>query len=92
MPINGFDWQSRPRPPSSEELAEATAPYFAHCLEHFGVERCMFESNSPVDKVSCSYTVLWNVFKRIAAPFSDDDKAKLFHDTASRVYRLEEAD
>ena len=91
MPINGFDWQAGARPPSSEELAEATAPYYEHCIEHFGIDRCMFESNFPVDKVSCSYTVLWNAFKRIAARFSDADKAKLFHDTASRIYRLGDA-
>jgi predicted TIM-barrel fold metal-dependent hydrolase len=91
MPINGFDWHDGARPPSSEELAAATAPYYEHCIEHFGVDRCMFESNFPVDKISCSYTVLWNAFKRIAAGLSDADKAKLFHDTASRVYRLDEA-
>jgi predicted TIM-barrel fold metal-dependent hydrolase len=49
----------------------------------------MFESNFPVDKLSCSYQVLWNAFKRIAADFSVDEKALLFHDTAARFYRLE---
>ena len=48
----------------------------------------MFESNFPVDKVSCSYPVLWNAFKRMAEGFSASEKASLFHDTASRVYRL----
>jgi predicted TIM-barrel fold metal-dependent hydrolase len=48
----------------------------------------MFESNFPVDKVSASYAVLWNSFKRIAAGFSAADKAALFHDTAARVYSL----
>ena len=69
-------------------LVEATRPYYDHCIEHFGADRCLFESNFPVDKVSCSYTVLWNAFKRIAEGFSADEKAKLFHDTAARVYRL----
>jgi predicted TIM-barrel fold metal-dependent hydrolase len=41
-----------------------------------------------VDVVSCSYTVLWNSFKRLTAGYSTADKAKLFHDTAARVYRL----
>ncbi|PYN46539.1 MAG: amidohydrolase, partial [Candidatus Rokuibacteriota bacterium] len=54
----------------------------------FGVDRCMFESNFPVDMASCSYTVLWNSFKRLTAGYSAADKAKLFHDTAARVYRL----
>ncbi len=58
-------------------------------IERFGPERCLFESNFPVDKLSCSYGVLWNSFKRIAAGCSADEKAALFHDTAARVYRLD---
>jgi L-fuconolactonase len=89
MPINGFDWHKRSVPPSSEELAEVTAPYYLFCIEQFGVQRCMFESNFPVDKVSCSYTVLWNSFKRMVEDFSPQEKAALFHDTAVKVYSLE---
>jgi len=48
----------------------------------------MFESNFPVDKASCSYTVLWNSFKRLTAKYSASETAKLFHDTAVRIYRL----
>ena len=48
----------------------------------------MFESNFPVDRLSISYAVLWNAFKKIAAGFSESDKSALFHDTAARVYRL----
>jgi len=88
MAVNGFDWHKRERPPSSEELAEAGRAYFLHAIESFGPERCMFESNFPVDKLSCSYQVLWNAFKRIAAGVSEAEKAALFHDTAVRVYRL----
>ena len=89
MPICGFRWHKRDAPPSSEELAEAWAPYYLFCIEKFGVRRCMFESNFPVDKVSCSYTVLWNAFKRIVKDFSPEEKADLFHDTAARAYRLQ---
>ena len=88
MPINGFGWHKRAISPTSEELAAATAPYFLFCIEQFGVNRCMFESNFPVDKISCSYTVLWNSFKRIVHDFSSDEKGALFHDTAVRVYSL----
>lgn len=88
MPINGFGWHERKRPPGSQELADATARYYLHSIERFGVQRCMFESNFPVDKVSCSYVVLWNSFKRLTAAFSDSEKDALFHDTAVRVYRL----
>ena len=48
----------------------------------------MFESNFPVDKSTCAYTTLWNAFKILAADFSADEKAALFHDTAARVYRV----
>ena len=62
MPVCGTDWRGRPMPVASGELAQATAPYYLHCIEEFGPERCMFESNFPVDKIACSYTVLWNAF------------------------------
>ena len=88
MPINGFGFHKAPRPPTSEELAETTAPWYQHGLELFGPERCMFESNFPVDKASCSYTVLWNAFKRMTADLSAGERAALFRDTARRVYRL----
>jgi len=89
MPICGFDWHTRPAPPSSGELAETMRPYILWCLETFGTERCMFESNFPVDKESCSYVTIWNAFKRIAEGFSADEKARLFHDNAVRTYRLD---
>ena len=88
MPICGFGWHERATPPSSTELAEAMATYYLWCIEQFGVDRCMFESNFPVDKQSCSYTVMWNAFKRISRDFSLNDRAALFHDTAVKVYRL----
>ncbi len=88
MPVNGFDWHKHERPPTSEELAAATARYYLHTIDRFGPNRCMFESNFPVDRVSCSYQVLWNSFKRIASGFSAAEKAELFHGTATRFYRL----
>ena len=88
MPVNGFDWHKQEKPPTSVELATAQKPYYLHCLEEFGTERCMFESNFPVDRVSCSYTVLWNAFKRLTANFSASEKNALYHDNAVRVYRL----
>ena len=88
MPVCGFGWEGRPKPPSSEELAKAWAPYYLFCIEKFGPNRCMFESNFPVDKASCSYTVLWNAFKRIAQGFSPAERTALFRGTAARVYRL----
>jgi L-fuconolactonase len=88
MPINGFDWHKRDAPPASEELAAALKPWYGFAIERFGPERCMFESNFPVDRASCSYTVLWNTFKRIGAEYTTAERAALFRDTARRVYRL----
>lgn len=84
----GFDFAMRDEPPSSEELAVLWRPYIETCIEVFGPQRCMFESNFPPDKQTCSYRVLWNAFKRLAASYSAQEKAALFHDTAARVYRL----
>ncbi len=88
MKVNGFDWHKQDKPPSSEELAATTGRYYHHCIEHFGPDRCMFESNFPVDKVTCSYHLLWNAFKRMAADCSASEKADLFCGSASRFYRL----
>ena len=90
MAINGFGWHKRLSPPTSEELA-ANRHYYLHTIESFSPERCMFESNFPVDKVSCSYAVLWNSFKRMVGHLTRKQKASLFHETASRVYRLKSA-
>ncbi|MBQ73819.1 MAG: amidohydrolase [Gammaproteobacteria bacterium] len=89
MKINGFGWHRRDYPPTSDELADRTGRYYDFCIESFGADRCMFESNFPVDKESCSYGVLWNAFKKLAASRSDEEKAALFHDTAARVYGIE---
>jgi predicted TIM-barrel fold metal-dependent hydrolase len=86
--VCGFDFCLRPTPPSSQELADAWRPIFDPVIELFGPQRCMFESNFPVDRAAASYGVVWNAFKRLAAGASAEHKALLFHDTAARVYRL----
>ena len=88
MNVFGFDFATRALPPSSEQLAAAWRPYFDVCVELFGVDRCMFESNFPVDKGMFSYGVLWNAFKRLASAMSADDKTALFSRTAATTYRL----
>jgi L-fuconolactonase len=88
MPVNGFGWHRLPSPPTSDQLASATRDYYLHTIDKFGPRRCMFESNFPVDRVSCSYAVLWNTFKKIAAGFTRDEKAQLLCRTAAEVYRL----
>jgi predicted TIM-barrel fold metal-dependent hydrolase len=88
MDVCGFGWNRGERPPTSVELCETLRPWYEHCIEHFGATRSMFESNFPVDKVSCSYDVLWNAFKRMSRDYDPADRAALFRETAKRVYRL----
>jgi L-fuconolactonase len=87
-PISGFDWHQRAVPTTSSELADAVAPYYLFCIEQFETNRCMFESNFPVDKASYSYTVLWNALKHLSKDFSTAQRTALFHDTAVQTYRL----
>jgi L-fuconolactonase len=84
----GFDFHERDVPPSSEDLAAAWRQYVEPCIEAFGVDRCMFESNFPPDKQSCGYTELWNAFKRITSGASAAEKKALYSGTAAKVYRI----
>ena len=84
----GFGFEHRDVPASSDELAAAWRPYVETCIDTFGHDRCMFESNFPVDKQSCSYATLWNAYKRIAAGYTPQEKFALFFGTANRIYRL----
>ena len=89
MPRTGFDWHLREQPIGSEELAGSMAPLMNYCIEQFGPNRCMFESNFPVDKVSYSYNVMYNAFKRLSKDYSATERADMLHDTAARVYRID---
>ena len=84
----GFDWHTRDKPIGSEELAASMAPILTHCIEQFTPARCIFESNFPVDKVSFSYNVMYNAFKRFSKGYSASERAAMFHDTATRIYRI----
>ena len=88
QPRYGFDWRERSKPVGSEELAESLSPLMSHCIEQFGPNRCMFESNFPVDKISYSYSVIYNAFKRLSKANSASERAAMFHDNAARVYRI----
>ena len=92
MPDNGFGWHRRETPPTSDEFAEAQRPYYLHAIECFGPQRCMFESNFPVDRLSISYAALYNGMKKIVRDFSEDEKDAMFSGAARRAYRLEAPD
>jgi len=88
MPMMGFRWDKQKMPPTSLELAAPWEEPIQYVIDLFGADRCMFESNYPVDKRGAGYVVLWNAYKRIASEFSDEDKKNLFHNTAARAYRV----
>ena len=88
MKLSGFHFEDLPEPPSSQVLADTWRPFIEPCIELFGADRAMFESNFPVDNISCSYQVLWNAYKRLASGCSDAEKTALFSGTAARIYDL----
>ena len=88
MPLNGWGWDLRERPANSDEIVTLHKDYYLTMIDLFGPNRCMFESNFPVDKFSVSYNVLWNALKKIAEPFSIEEKSCLFKETASKVYKI----
>jgi L-fuconolactonase len=89
LPFGGFKYDKATPPATSSQLAELWKPYIETCIEYFGADRCMFESNFPVDSAAGTYAVLWNALKRLAAGGSKAEKIALFGGTATRVYRLD---
>ena len=90
MPMMGLRWDKQAIPPTSIELSTPWQEPIQAMIDMFGADRCMFESNYPVDKRGAGYAVLWNAYKLIAADYSEADKTNLFHDTAARAYRIPE--
>jgi predicted TIM-barrel fold metal-dependent hydrolase len=88
MPDNGFGWNTAERPPTSDEFVAAQSRYYIHTLEHFGADRCLFESNFPVDRMSLSYRTLVNGVKMILDGCSAAERDAVFFGTAQRVYRI----
>lgn len=89
--VYGFDFISQPAPPSSITLSDAWRPSVEAVISAFGAQRCMFESNFPVDRASASYATVWNAFKRLAANASETEKHHLFYSTAARTYLIGDA-
>lgn len=86
--VTGYDGCERDRPPASAEFVAERGAYFHHAIRCLGPERCMFESNFPVDSVSISYGILWNAFKTMAMDYGAAARRDLLAGTARRIYRL----
>ena len=91
MSIYGMGLNRLPEAPTSEYVASLWSDDIRHCVDTFGPSRCMFESNFPVDRQGCSYTVLFNAFQLIAdeAGWTKSERAELFSGAARRFYRLD---
>ena len=90
MVANGYKLERRTVPIGSIELCSMVLPYYRHVIQSFSPQRCMFESNFPVDKECVSHRVLYNTFKRVANELNltPKDKMDIFHDVAVRTYRI----
>ena len=88
MRLASYDYGVEPAPPTSAQLAELWRPYIEPCIDLFGSERCMVESNFPVEKMGIGYGPLWNAFKHITKGASTNEKALIYRDTANRIYQL----
>jgi L-fuconolactonase len=88
MAVNGAKFHNSKFPPNSVQLSDIWKPWIYETIDMFGFDRCMFESNFPVDKGSCSYGALWNAFKIIAKDMSDDEINKLFSKNAAKIYKI----
>lgn len=87
--MSGRGWRGRAAPPDSDEVVARWRDDIRWCVEVFGPQRCMFESNFPVDRAGIPYVTLWNAFQKIAASYSDDEQDALFAGTAARIYRID---
>ena len=88
MAVNGAKFHNSKFPPNSVQLSDIWKPWIYETIDMFGFDRCMFESNFPVDKGSCSYGALWNAFKILAKDMSDDEINKLFSKNAAKIYKI----
>ncbi|MFZ1742996.1 MAG: amidohydrolase family protein, partial [Pontixanthobacter sp.] len=86
--FSGMDFERNDLPPTSEEFIAVAGEYYHTAIDMFGPDRCMFASNFPVDRLSVSYGVMWNAYKRMGTRYNYEERSWLFHGTAQRVYRL----
>ena len=89
MPDNGFGWMDRENRPDAVTVVAAQEKWYHHTIEAFGPNRCMFESNFPVDSLSLDYATYWDACRIMADNYSETEQHDLFAGTAARVYSLD---
>jgi L-fuconolactonase len=88
-PGHGFGWETWAEPPAAVEVAAAWSPLTAWCIDAFGPDRCMCESNYPSDRPSLPYRTIWDAQLLLTRDLAHHERAAVLHDTAVRVYRLD---
>jgi L-fuconolactonase len=88
MPILGWPFGKRERPPSVAEATDALGPFVETALKCFGPERCLFASNFPMDKAVVPWTTLYEAFAQLTESLGEEAQRKLFHDNAVSFYGL----
>ena len=73
--------------PLASMSVEAFRPWLEYAIEAFGVDRCMFASNFPVDGMHGTFDELYSTFAAVTAGLDDESRDKLFATTAERIYR-----
>ena len=74
--------------PGRPWTVEANGAIVRDTIRIFGVERCMFASNFPVDGLCASFDTVYSGFRTIVRDLPEADQRRLFHDNAVRIYRL----
>lgn len=88
MPIVGYGFHARGRPPDVSEIEARVGPHWATALELFGPGRCLFASNFPMDAVSVDYATRLEAFERVLAAYPEDAQQAVLHDNAIRFYGM----
>lgn len=87
MPVVGWGMHSD-NPLNPQQVFDRFKPMVDFVIEQFGVDRCLFASNFPMDKVSLSLQTLYELYWQISEPYSEQDKKKLFFTNAARFYKI----
>ncbi len=88
MPVLGFDFHRRREPPGAAELVERLGPFIRHGLDVFGVERCFFASNFPMDKASAPFERLFTAYLELARERGAAAPRALLRENAVRAYAI----
>jgi predicted TIM-barrel fold metal-dependent hydrolase len=71
-----------------EWTVQSLRPWVEHCLESYGIDRCLFGTNWPVDRLYSSYDAVIAAYEELLAGLSDDERRRFFVGTAEQLYRI----